>query len=156
MTARSPRLNKSVATVETMIDALSDTFNYAEKDAITEAYDAYKALEKGWIAAVAEEKAEKIEALYAAIATAEAAVEELKAQIEALPTPDDMLYSDLKAVEAARAAYNEIVLAENGIDATSIKTLVGAELCEKLAALEERVTKLTQDRSGDPGSDRRD
>lgn len=138
------RLNKSVATVETMIDALSDTFNYAEKDAITEAYDAYKALEKGWIAAVAEEKAEKIEALYAAIATAEAAVEELKAQIEALPTPDDMLYSDLKAVEAARAAYNEIVLAENGIDATSIKTLVGAELCEKLAALEERVTKLTK------------
>lgn len=138
------RLNKSVASVETMIDALSDTFNYAEKDAITEAYDAYKALEKGWIAAVAEEKAEKIEALYAAIATAEAAVEDLKAQIEALPTPDDMLYSDLKAVEAARAAYNEIVLAENGIDATSIKTLVGAELCEKLAALEERVTKLTK------------
>ena len=138
------RLNKSVASVETMIDALSDTFDYAEKDAITEAYDAYKALEKGWIAAVAEEKAEKIETLYAAIATAEAAVEELKAQIEALPTPDDMLYSDLKAVEAARAAYNEIVLAENGIDATSIKTLVGAELCEKLAALEERVTKLTK------------
>ena len=138
------RLNKSVASVETMIDALSDTFNYAEKDAITEAYDAYKALEKGWIAAVAEEKAEKIEALYAAIATAEAAVEDLKAQIEALPTPDDMLYSDLKAVEAARAAYNAIVLAENGIDSTSIKALVGEDLCEKLAALEERVTKLTK------------
>ncbi len=138
------RLNKSVASVETMIDALSDTFDYGQSEDITEAYDAYKALEKGWIAAVAEEKAEKIEALYAAIATAEAAVEELKAQIEALPTPDDMLYSDLKAVEAARAAYNEIVLAENGIDATSIKTLVGAELCEKLAALEERVTKLTK------------
>ena len=139
------RLNKSVASVETMIDALSDTFDYAEKDAITEAYDAYNALEKGWIAAVAEEKAEKIEALYAAIATAEAAVEDLKAQIEALPTPNEMRYNDhLTAVEAARAAYNEIVLAENGIDATSIKTLVGAELCEKLAALEERVTKLTK------------
>ena len=139
------RLNKSVATVETMIDALSDTFNYAEKDAITEAYDAYKALEKGWIAAVAEEKAEKIEALYAAIATADAAVEDLKAQIEALPTPNEMRYNDhLTAVEAARAAYNAIVLAENGIDSTSIKTLVGAELCEKLAALEERVTKLTK------------
>ena len=137
------RLNKSVASVETMIDALSDTFNYAEKDAITEAYDAYKALEKGWIAAVAEEKAEKIEALYAAIATAEAAVEDLKAQFEALPTADAMTYADLSAVKAARDAYNTIVFADNGIDASSIKTLVGTELCDKLAALEERVTKLT-------------
>lgn len=138
------RLNKSVASVETMIDALNNTFNYAEKAAITEAYNAYKALEKGWIAAVAEEKAEKIEALYAAIATAEDAVVELKAQIEALPTSDAMVYGDLKDVEAARAAYNAIVLADNGIDASSIKTLVGPELCEKLAALEERVTKLTK------------
>lgn len=138
------RLNKSVASVETMIDALNNTFNYAEKAAITEAYNAYKALEKGWIAAVAEEKAEKIKTLYAAIATAEDAVVELKAQIEALPTSDAMVYGDLKDVEAARAAYNAIVLADNGIDASSIKTLVGPELCEKLAALEERVTKLTK------------
>ncbi len=138
------RLNKSVDAVEAMIDALSDTFNYAEKDAITEAYNAYHALEKGWIAAVDEAKADKIEKLYAGIATAEAAVADLKADIEALPTADEMVYDDVKDIEAARAAYNEIVLADNGIDASSIKTLLGAELCDKLAALEERVTKLTK------------
>lgn len=136
------RLNNTVTAVEEMIAALSVPYVYAEQADIIVAYNAYKALEKGWIEAVNETLASKIEGLYQKVAAVAEAIEAVNALIAALPaTADAMTYTDLPAITKARDAYNAIILdATNTIDAQSIKTLIDDS---KLVALEERATKLT-------------
>ena len=139
---------EAAAAVEDLIDALPlpTRVSYDDKDAIEEAQAAYDALtdeQKDRVAAIYKVKLAVDSAILEKIVEDVTAADAVSEMINAIPAVEDITYGDKDAIEAERAAYDELSLAQ--------KLLVGAENYKKLTDAEDRLNSfvLLGDATGD-------
>ncbi|MBR1481720.1 MAG: hypothetical protein IJ598_01990, partial [Ruminococcus sp.] len=106
-----------VEAVKAMIDALpeADDVTYRDKDAIEAAREAYDALSDEQKAQIDEDTVKKLTDAEEALAKAEAdkeAADAVDEMIKALPNPLRVTADDKDAIEAARAAFNDLTNAQ--------------------------------------------
>ena len=138
--------------VEDKINALTEPAKVttADKDAITDARLAYKALTDDQKALVSADALKKLSSDEAALAAAEkraadeAAAAPVNEQINALPAPEDVATTDKDAIEAARAAYDQLTDDQKAyVTKANVNKLADDEAA--LAAAEEAAAKKAAD-----------